>query len=175
MKRLYSLVILFAFSYWTAYSEDSIPNTNLLDENGKRNGLWIEHFACSVRYNYYQHGIQDGTVWGYNTCTGHLEYIGEINNDKMVGSWYYFDDNSHLLFKFNDFKDTATLIPSVHHFAITCAPHNCYCVDYHGNGRIKAEGRWFFFTSPEMDDTGEYGVWKYFDEDGNLTKTVLYE
>ena len=175
MKRLFFLVIFLFLCFGTAFPADSIPSTNLLDENGKRDGLWIEYFTCCAHYNYYRDGIQNGTAWSYNTCTGHLDYIGEMKNNEMVGSWYYFDNNSHLLFKFDDFKDTATLIPGVHHFTIKYAPYNCYCVDYYSNGRIRAEGRWFFFTTPEMDDTGEYGVWKYFDEEGNITKTILYE
>lgn len=176
MKRLFGLFLLIIYLGTTSSMDNNIPNSNQYDKEGKRDGLWVYKYSETlVQYTYYSHGIQHGTVRGYNPSTSQLLFIGDMKNGAMIGTWVWFDDNNNILWKCYDFKDTATLIPDVHHYAIKYAPHNCYCVDYYGNGRIKSEGRWFFFTSPDMDDTGEYGTWKYYDEEGNLTKTIIYK
>lgn len=175
MKQLFVLFLL-VFCFETAFSQYGMPNSNLLDDNERKDGFWVEHYSeCHDHYHYYRHGVEHGVAWGYNPCKSTLIYFGEFNNGEMSGTWLWFDDNNRLLWKFFDFKDTTTLIPIVHKFAVKYAPHNCYCIDYHSNGRIKSEGRWFFFTSPEMDDTGEYGMWQYYNEDGCLVETKFFE
>lgn len=149
-------------------------NVNLLDDEGKKDGLWIDT-EYRVEYTYYSHGVEHGMTWGYHTDTSQLFFIGEMAHGEMTGTWLYFYDDGHLWIRHDDFNDSNTLIPKVHRYAIKYAPHNCHSISYHSNGRIKSEGRRFFFDSPLMDDSGEYGLWKYYDEEGNLVKTVLFE
>ncbi len=173
MKRISFLLLLVAYS-GLSFSQPT-ANVNLLDDEGKKDGLWIDT-EYRVRYIYYSHGVEHGLMWGYyRQNPSQLFFIGEMDHGEMTGTWLYFYDDGHLSFRLDDFNNSNTLIPKVHRYAIKYAPHNCYCIDYHSNGRIKAEGRWFFFDSPELDDTGEYGLWKYYDEEGNLVKTVLFE
>ena len=42
---------------------------------------------------------------------------------------------------------------------------------YYPNGNIKEEGTVLWTEDPNMDDSVEYGEWKYYDENGNLIKT----
>ena len=174
MKRVL-LFLLFTITFNVAFPKSS-SISNQYDEEGRKDGLWIEHYCnYCTRYVYYLHGVQHGIIRGFNTYTSQLDYIGEIDQGKMVGIWLYFDEENHLLSRFYDFKDTLTMIPDVHNYSIQYAPHNCYCIDYHSNGRIKAEGRLYFFDDPRMDDAGPYGTWNYYDVNGNLEKTILYK
>lgn len=174
MKRIF-LFVLLVCSFEASFSEQLSIN-NHFDENGKKDGFWIEKFSeYWVQYVYYVHGVQHGIVRGFNTHTSQLDFIGELSQGKMVGTWLYFDDNNHLLMRCDDFNDSNTLIPIIHRYTIKYAPNNCHCVCYHSNGRIKKEGRLFFFEDPQMDDSGEYGTWQYYNEDGCLIETVLFE
>lgn len=174
MKRIL-LLLTFAIISNMAFPQYSSIN-NQYDKDGKKDGFWVEQYnSYWVQYVYYLHGVQHGIIRGYNTSTSQLDYIGELYYGEMVGTWLYFDDKNHLLSKCYDFKDTLTLIPKVQNYSIEYAPHNCYWIDYHSNGRIKAEGRLFFFDDPQMDDSGPYGVWKYYDATGTLVNTILYE
>ncbi len=175
MRRL-CLLFMLIFCLRMAYSENNALECNQYDLQGRKDGLWIEKFAENfVQYTYYSHGVEHGIERGFNPLTSQLEYIGEVNQGAMAGTWYYSYNGDYIYMKCDDFRDTATLIPIVHNFVTKYAPHNCHCVCYYSNGKIQEEGRLFFFTTPRMDDSGEYGTWKYYDEDGNLVKTVVYE
>lgn len=157
-------------------SSASSGSNCLYDKDGQKDGLWIEHISKTLtKYVYYKHGKEDGIIRILNALSSQLHIIGEMDNGEMCGTWMYFDDDHHLLMKCEDFHKVKTCIPSFHKYSIQFAPHNCYCTMFYNNGRIKGRGRLFFFEDPQMDDSGEYGIWEVFDEEGNLIKTVKYE
>lgn len=148
----------------------------LYDKNGQKDGLWTERISETLtQIVYYKHGQEDGIFRILNTHNSQLYVIGEMDNGEMCGTWLYFDDDNHLLMKCEDFHKEKTCIPSLHNYSIKYAPQNCYCTLFYNNGRIKGRGRLFFFEDPQMDDSGEYGLWEFFDEIGNLIKTCKYE
>ena len=46
---------------------------------------------------------------------------------------------------------------------------------YYPNGNIEKEGMLLCTEGPWMDDSVEYGEWKYYDENGNLIKTKFVD
>ena len=55
--------------------------------------------------------------------------------------------------------------------------YNCHMISYYLNGNIKEEGLllWSEGESPESDFSIEYGEWKYYDENGNLTEKKTFK
>lgn len=155
-----------------------VPGDNCCsyDKNGCKDGLWVERLSENLtKIVHYSHGEENGIVRVLNTLSNQLYIIGEMHNGEMCGTWLYFDDENNLLMKCEDFHKKNTRIPSSHNYSVKCAPRNCYCTLYYSNGRIKERGRLFFFEDPQMDDSGEYGIWELFDTEGVLIKTVKYE
>lgn len=141
-----------------------------------KNGFWIENLTEEVvKYTYYENGVEHGVFRLYNSYTQQLFLIGELYYGKMVGTWFFFDDDNHLRFRFDDFNNIDTEIPCQYLFSVKTAPYNCHCITYYSNGQKESEGRMCFFTDPMIDDSMEYGLWLYYDEGGNLIKSIVYE
>ena len=53
--------------------------------------------------------------------------------------------------------------------------YKCHYRSYYPNGNIEKEGMLLCTEGPWMDDSVEYGEWKYYDENGNLIKTKFID
>src|SRR6218665_3635627 len=75
------------------YPLDSTLNQK--DEQGRKQGLWIEDNG--LKEVYYLSGKKHGVYRTYFEKTGKLEGFGEYENSKPKGTWYYFDETSLLI------------------------------------------------------------------------------
>lgn len=148
--------------------------TNQLNDRGHKEGLWQEVVHTYWRTEtYYKDGIKSGIFREYNT-KGELTCFGEYTDNYISGTWYYFGDYGHLMSIQKDFSvNTDTVILDSKKQYVY--PHKCYMISYHPNGIIKDEGVLLWNEDPELDDTREYGEWKYYDESGELIKTKLFK
>jgi len=67
-------------------------NINQLNDEGKKEGLWIENNGLIEAY--YKAGLKDGIFKAYNRKNGKLSVFGEFTEGKKSGTWYYFDEEA---------------------------------------------------------------------------------
>ena len=150
-----------------------LDKINQFDAEGQKEGYWIEDRGFDTIELYYKSGKKSGVCKSFSK-RGILSTFGEYFEGKIAGTWYYFGDKGHLLCIQKDFmvnKDIITLDSGKKHIY----PNKCYTIQYHPNGIIKEEGILLWNDDPEMDDTQEYGEWKYYDETGKLARTKLFK
>jgi hypothetical protein len=148
---------------------------NQVNEKGQKEGLWKEDFNKYWRTEtYYHKGKKNGLYKMFSTVRNELETFGEYRSDTITGTWYYFGDYGHLIMIQKNFQNNTHQIPAEHHAQGFC-PYCCYSIAYYPNGNKKSEGILLWDEAPESDFTFEYGEWKYYDENGNLTKTKVFK
>ncbi|MDD2313018.1 MAG: hypothetical protein PHT14_10795 [Petrimonas sp.] len=151
-----------------------ISNYNKIDNNGKKQGLWIEENGNTRIERYYKGGVRSGVYKQF--LAGKLVILGEYTNDKESGIWYYYD-KEHLTMTFENYATNYDTITSEGGKGRYIPDYKCYYKAYYPNGTIKEEG-WLLWSegdSPESDLSVEYGTWKYYNEDGKLTQTKEYK
>ena len=144
---------------------------NQYNSNGEKEGYWVEDRGFDIIETYYRNGRMSGVFKSYTTTEPKtLRYFGEFENGKLIGSWYLFYEDGHILSKETDFaKNTDSVV--LYNNVKFVYPNKCYTYSFYPNGQIKSEGVLLFDESPDLDDTREYGEWKYYDEEGNLIET----
>jgi len=71
-------------------------------KNGKPDGIQYEYDDKGVLAfsRSYKNGVQDGPRMSYHP-NGRIQLIGQYENDKAVGIWYYFDETGNLIHQEN--------------------------------------------------------------------------
>jgi len=147
---------------------------NKTDNNGKKQGLWVEEIGETRIERYYKDGIRSGIYRQF--FAGNLSILGEYTNDKESGIWYYYD-LGRLTMTFENYAQNYDTITREWDKKRYVPDYKCYYKAYYPNGNIKEEGwvLWNEGESPESDLSIEYGTWKYYNEKGELTKTKEYK
>lgn len=150
--------------------KEIISNYNKTDNNGKKQGLWIEEEGITRIEQYYKNGVRSGTYKQY--LAEKLVILGEYTNGKETGIWYYYN-NGILMMTFERYATNYDTITSEGIKGCYVPDYKCYYKGYHPNGIVAEEGwlLWDEGSCPESDLSMEYGTWKYYDEKGSLIKT----
>lgn len=160
------------------YSQD-IPSFefNQTDESGLRTGIWVEedYYKKIVTY---KNGMRNGISLTINPKTNKPYVICEFSNGEYSGTWYAFDDDGKLIFMLTNFKKNT--LPAASVFGIQSIDggvleNQCYSISFHENGNKASEGILQFDDAPDSDFSFEYGLWKYYDENGCLINTKIYK
>lgn len=164
---LMCLLINITFLSQNIYAQKGyIKEINKIDKNEKKHGFWLEEDKNGRTELYYDHGKKSG-IYKTFSKQGSLNCLGEYKGDSISGTWYYFGDKGHLLMIQNKFiynKNILTLNNGVY-------KNKCYTIHFYPEGSKESEGVLLWNNDPEMDDTYEYGVWKYYGISGELLKT----
>jgi antitoxin component YwqK of YwqJK toxin-antitoxin module len=193
-KTILLLLLCLSFSTCTFFQKKSVPTKtqssnvttktqneyadkiNQYDNNGQKEGFWSDTIDGEIIQCYYKNGVRSG-VYKWYSSTGNLFCFGEFENGQMSGTWFYFDvSTGHLWFIFKNFEpNTDTIYNDLNEAFVP--DHKCYSISYHLNGNIEDEGTilWYEGDDPTSDLFIEYGEWKYYDEDGNLIKTKIFD
>ena len=141
---------------------------NKTDENGRKQGLWIEGDETSHIEMHYKDGIISGVFKHF--LAGKLFSLGEFTDGHYSGIWYYYDDDGGIESSCENFAPNHDTIHQK--WAEKCVPdYKCYLKLYYSNGNIKEEGWIVWNESPLSDFSLQHGIWKYYDETGNLIRT----
>ena len=153
-----------------------VQEYNLRDSNGLKEGIWVNEYPAErVETNYYN-GKRHGVCVAYSRKSNKISSIGEYRNNAMSGTWYMFDDYGILLYKVEDIvenKDYYSFADGTRYYGGK-PKHKAHCVNYYPNGNVESEGAILFSDSFESESS-QYGMWKYYDEKGNLIKTEVIE
>lgn len=168
MWRQGCIALLFGIGFCSLFAQ----SYNQYDSIGRKDGMWIEDDGLYRFITYYKHGEKDGLSFSY--LANKISTFCEMRGGKIQGPLYSFNKDI-LVSKFSDFHYEKTIVPESSFYTNKFASANCYYISYHKNGRIESEGRLFFWGDTPEIDAGEYGLWKYYDEEGNLIKTVEYK
>jgi antitoxin component YwqK of YwqJK toxin-antitoxin module len=154
------------------FSQKNDSTTNRTCEKIK-DGYCTEFDGIFKREIYYHNGKKNG-IYKVYSHTGSLRYFGEYKDDMKIGIWYYFENDGRLMMILTNFEEGQFDIPKTSVLLGDYLPHKGYCVDYYPNGMKQDEGILLWDNSPESDFACEYGEWKYYDENGNLTETKYF-
>lgn len=166
MKRV--LIVLLVFSSFSVLGQNKI---NQVDSNGKKQGYWIEDNG--YKECYYKNNLLHGFCKTYSKINHTLDALGEFDNGNYSGIWYFFDEKKGFIIgKFFDIEKNTDIIIVLDDGHTKEKPiYKAYNINYYPSGIIKEEGQILYDDSFEIDYY-EYGLWKYYDEKGNLIKTV---
>lgn len=143
-------------------------NINQLNDEGKKEGLWIEYNGLITAY--YKNGVKDGVFIYYNRKYGRVHAFGEYKQDFPSGTWYYFNDEGILLFTETNIEKN-TKYTRMRDDGVEITPlFTSYLVEYYPNGYKKAEGRVLYDEDVEIVNY-KTGTWKYYDKQGKLVQT----
>jgi len=170
--RLSILLITLFVSYPTFAQKEFVGKINQANKQGKKEGLWIENNTHYIDYMYYHNGNPNGMFYRIKKTNNSLVWLGELSNGDYSGIYYMFSDYGHLIEEMKDFQKN--IKKSIEHQTQGICHFSCYCINYYPNGNKKSEGTLLFDDTPVMDSF-EYGEWKYYDENGNLTKTKVFK
>ena len=181
MSKLSVVLLLLLSTYCginNLYSQD-LPTFefNQTDESGLRTGIWVEEDYYKT-FDTYKNGVLNGISLTINPKTNKPYVICEFSNGEYSGTWYAFDDDGRLIYMLTDFKKNTLPAASIHGVQGVNGDifeNQCYSVSFHTNGNIKCEGILQFDDAPDSDFSFEYGLWKYYDENGCLIKTKMYK
>jgi len=164
-------LILFQMSMYA--QKEYADKVNQLNSKGQKEGFWKENLDYQITETYYHNGVKSGIFKAFSK-NKELSCLGEYHNGEITGIWYYFGDYGHIMMIQKNFQKNTYQTPAEHHAQGIC-PYRCYCVGYYPNGNKESEGILLWNISPESDFTFEYGEWKYYDENGKLTKTKVFK
>lgn len=178
MKCIY-LKIVFSFLTFivssSVYSQKEFADKiNLYNEKGEKNGFWIEQKNGLIFELYYKNGVKDGLYRMFNTKKD-LQYFGTYDNGMESGIWYSFGDYGHLVSCESDFSINETRISYNEGQTWHLHTYKCHYKSFYPNGSVEKEGTLLWTEDPLMDDSVEYGEWKYYDENGELTVTKFFD
>ncbi len=141
---------------------------NQYDDEGRKNGQWLEiagYFNFVTNYN---HGKRDGICYQLKH-KGEICSIYEYDNGRLL-KIISFDDQQRLQFMLTDFVDVDTIVRGrdlTHRFR-----KRFKSIGYHPNGVIESIETSYLLEGgdPEIDSF-EFGKAYYYDEKGNLVET----
>lgn len=153
-----------------------VAKGGIVDEKGKRQGVWIEYFISGEKKSEgkFADGKKDG-VWNYFFQNGDVEQVGAYKNGKAFGEWkwYYHDGNILRIEGFINGKEEGESI------------------EYNKLGSIIASGEYveglrdgkWFYVNDKYKTEGEYeeglksGIWKeiYIPDNKIVSETFFYE
>ncbi|MEN8137227.1 MAG: hypothetical protein ABFR62_02235 [Bacteroidota bacterium] len=153
-----------------------VAKGGLLDEKGKRQGVWTEFFMSGEKKSEgkFVDGKKDG-IWKFFFEDGEVEQLGSYKSGKAIGewTWYYDDGNILRLEGFINGKEEGE------------------SVEYDRSGNIVAkgeyiegqkEGEWFYITDKYRHEGGyeegmKTGNWKqiHITNDKIVSETYFYE
>ena len=168
---------LFIMCIYNVQAQERFANTiNQVNNKGEKDGFWIDSTRYRKTEKYYKDGKQFGIYKEYNP-RGRLLTFGEYKDGKMNGIWYFFDQKGFLIMLFRDFSRNIYSIINEGDKCVITPDYKCYSISYYTNGNIKNEGLllWSEGEAPESDFSNEYGVWKYYNENGELIKTKEFK
>ena len=177
MNKL-SIVLLLLLSIFCGinnlYSQDfSSFEFNQTNEAGLRTGIWVKEDYYKT-FDTYKNGVLNGISLTINPKTNKPYVICEFSNGEYSGTWYAFDDDGRLINLCTDFKKNTLPLASVYGASGICE-YQCYSISFYKNGNKASEGILQFEDAPDSDFSFEYGLWKYYDENGCLIKTKMYK
>ena len=149
---------------------------NLINKEGKKDGLWNEDTGHGLEEIYYKNGLRDGVYKRYNAVNGKLMFFGEYTKGKQSGSWYFFNENGHLILMDKKIGQNTDLTV-MRDDGKRIKPNNkSYIKEYYYIGVIKEEGIALY----DDDDSPEIfffkkGKWQYYDSSGKLIKTEIHD
>ena len=120
-----------------------------------------------MKHTIYKDGLKDGVFKVYNRKNEKLSGLGEFTDGEKSGTWYYFDETSHLILIEYDIKENINYT-RLRDDGVEVTPEFTSLVKfYYSNGYIKEEGRVLYSEDIEIDYY-KTGIWKYYDETGKL-------
>ena len=150
---------------------------NQMDESGLRTGIWVKEDYYKT-FDTYKNGARNGISLTINPKTNKPYVICEFSNGEYSGTWYAFDDDGRLIYMLTDFKKNTLPTAAIHRVQGLNGDvfeNQCYSISFHANGNKESEGILQFDDAPDSDFSFEYGLWKYYDENGRLIKTKMYK
>jgi len=142
---------------------------NLTDKQGRKQGLWIENKGYTEVY--YKNNLKDGIYKSYSRMNGTLYAFGEFKDGIQSGKWYFFNESGHLLYTEENISENTKYSRKQTDGSLYKPKFISYVKDFYPNGILKGEGPVVYDESVEIDYY-KIGIWKYFDEKGNLVKTM---
>jgi antitoxin component YwqK of YwqJK toxin-antitoxin module len=145
---------------------------NTKNAEGNKEGLWIEDSGQGVEEAFYRNGIKEGVYKQYNAGNGRLLFFGEYKNGLPSGTWYMFDESSHLIM-IEEFRGKNGNLTVKRDDGKRIKPkYKAYLKIFHNNGVLKEEGIALYYDSPEIDFFKK-GKWYYYDVEGKLLVTSI--
>ena len=148
-----------------------VDRINEYNDKGQKDGYWIEDGFRLVEC-YYKDGIKDGICKTFSP-NRNLTFFSAFKEGLLTGPLYHFGDKGHLILIQDDF--TLNDFPITIEGKKQIPPNRCYTINFHPNGRAKSEGILLYYEDSMLDNTFEYGEWKYYDESGNLIETKNFQ
>lgn len=178
--RLNIILTFFLFSSWTSFGQKNIFIDTLtyidkgcaIVEKGQKNflkrrkGEWKSYLTCP---DFVTDSLIRMSIWSAGRIKYQKKYLGE----KSFSETYYNIRGYE--------KQFVIVIKNIEVFRQTYnrLRRRGHHVEYYDNGVLKKKGNLALIKITNSDLPGKYfvndGEWKYFDKDGNLTKTVIYE
>jgi len=178
MKRFILFILLIPI-YAVLFAQPSAPY-NKYDSEGRRTGPWMWTDGDFVECVVYKEGNKDGLGFRANKVAKELETFFYDNGSLRATRLYI---NAVLIGQTFDYEDVERFVPCKETGAMVKFDRQCYSQEFYPNGMIKDEGLWIGWKNDSYDDLftedfGEgdfFGEWHYYDEEGNLTETKVYE
>jgi len=145
---------------------------NQKDEQGRKQGLWIEDNGLTEVY--YLNGKKHGIYKAYFEKTGKLGGLGEYENSKPKGTWYYFDETSRLVMIENKLAENKDIKVKNGVGAYVLLPYRSIIKIYNKNGILIKEGMGLYDEDVQLDFY-MFGTWKYYNETGKLIREENYK
>ena len=172
-KQLQYLVLALCISVSSSiFAQAPSSQVSQLDSTGKKTGLWIEDYKPIRVFAYYKNGLREGICQVIQQSTGDLYSIGEFKEGIKTGTWYHFNNNFLLSKVYN--IESNSQYKRVDGGTIIFPTHTATVIKYHPNGVIRSEGRILFNEDYEAE-SDDYGIWKYYDEQGVLINTIEFK
>ena len=174
--KVFTTCLLMMFFYPAFGLANQVIKINRINNKGQRVGLWVSSIQYRTIEAYYKDGVESG-VYRLLNHRDRLLVLGEYQNGKMYGTWFYFDEIGFLQMVFKDFSKNTTSIINGKNKKRYIPDYKCYSISYYSNGNIKNEGLllWSEGETPESNFSIKHGEWKYYNENGILICTEEFK
>ncbi|MEE4115497.1 MAG: hypothetical protein V2I37_04980 [Marinilabiliaceae bacterium] len=148
--------------------EGVVVSEGIIDEEGNKSGKWINFYPDGniMEEGSYQDNRKTGT-WNYYSRSGKIIQKGSFRNGRNDGRWYWYYDDGNILREEDYYQGR----------------RDGEFIEYSKTGEIISRGQYtdnekngeWIYTVGDYREEGNYiiglrdGVWKYFDNEGNLT------
>jgi antitoxin component YwqK of YwqJK toxin-antitoxin module len=175
MRKILLLFYFISVTCVTAYSNNSNliyvkgDTTNVISNDGKKQGYWIE-YKDNLRFEMYYHNDTLNGVHKTFYQNNVISSFGFYTNGEKTGVWYFFDEKGRLILEQSQIKKVKYSKKT--EGELVEYNNSSYIKYYFNNGRLKEEG--FAFYNDVEEHVQKYGIWKTYDEDGKKFKTETY-
>jgi hypothetical protein len=145
---------------------------NQKDAQGRKQGLWIEG-KHGIKEAYYVNDVKQGLFRSYDAKTGKLDAFGWYEGGIPSGTWHYFDQYGRLYLSEAIMPENKTIKIKNAAGELIVHPFISHVKLYHDNGLISSEGVAIYEESVQFDFY-RFGLWRFYDEQGNLLRTENY-